>query len=171
MEKKTTQSEFESLALEFYEKQRKFKNIEKKFKELKDEFSKEAEKFFRKKGVSKINIDKLREQSISINMVQKASVDFDVDKLEKSLGELSKDVIDKRYEIIDMPGLAKYLKSCGVNPKVFKSFLLVSKTVNTKKLDDLEERGEVSLEQIKNCYTLTQHNPYFTFKVNKKENE
>ena len=66
-----------------------------------------------------------------------------------------------------MNGLVTYLKECGISPKVFKSFISVRKTVNTKELDKLEELGKITAEQIKGCYTVKSQNPYFTVNIGK----
>jgi hypothetical protein len=66
-----------------------------------------------------------------------------------------------------MNGLITYLKDCGISPKVFKSFISVRKTVNTKELDRLEELGKITAEQIKGCYTVKSQSPYFTVNVGK----
>ena len=58
-----------------------------------------------------------------------------------------------------------YLKECNVDPKIFKSFLIVSKTVDTKELDRLDELGKISTEQVKGCYTIKRQKPYFTVGV------
>lgn len=180
MEKKRKSSKFsldecKEFVLEFFEKQKKFKNIEASYNELKKQFNSEMEDFFECNKVG----PKLRfedEDSFAGNLVvtrvQKSSVIFNADKLEKALGkELSQDVIIKRYEIIDMFGLTKYLKECGVDPKVFKSFLHVSKTVDEKELDKLEEIGKISEEQIKGCYTVKSQKPYFTVGIRKGQSD
>lgn len=80
--------------------------------------------------------------NLVVNKVQKTSVIFDVDALENNLSkEMCKDVIDKSYTITDINRLIIYLKSCGVDPKVFKSFINVTKTVDEKKLDKLADLG------------------------------
>jgi len=71
-----------------------------------------------------------------------------------------------------MVGLITYLKECGIDPKVFKSFISVRKTVDTKELDRLEELGMITAEQIKGCYTVKNQNPYFTVNIGKgQEND
>ena len=78
---------------------------------------------------------------------------------------MSKNVIDKSYTITDINRLIIYLKSCGVDPKVFKSFINVTKTVDEKKLDKLAELGVIRKEQLEGCYTLKRKKPYFTVKM------
>ena len=88
---------------------------------------------------------------------------FNADKLEKVLGKkISDNVIIKKYEIVDMFGLIAYLKECNVDPKIFKSFLSVTKSVDVKELERLDELGKISIEQLNGCYTVNKQKPYFT---------
>ena len=58
-----------------------------------------------------------------------------------------------------------YLKECGVDPKVFKTFITVQKEVNKKSLEQMYELGEVTLEDIKGCYDVETINSYIDIKV------
>ena len=96
----------------------------------------------------------------------------DIDALENNLSkEMSKDVIDKSYTITDINRLIIYLKSCGVDPKVFKSFINVTKTVDEKKLDKLADLGLIRKEQLEGCYTLKRKKPYFTVKMKRGKHD
>ena len=64
-----------------------------------------------------------------------------------------------------MNALTAYLKECDVDPKIFKSFISVSKSVDVQELDRLEEIGKITAEQVKGCYTIKKQNPYFTVGV------
>lgn len=157
---------------DFFEKQNKFKQVQEKYNRAKAKFNSDMEEYFQEEGITKISIDEFVGGSLVVNRVQKVGIEFYPDKLEKAIGDLSKDVIIKQYQIIDMPGLIEYLKECGVDSKVFKSFINVSKTVDTKELDRLEELGKITEEQIKGCYTIKRQNPYFTVGVKKgQDNE
>lgn len=59
---------------------------------------------------------------------------------------IDKLVIDKSYTITDINRLIIYLKSCDVDPKAFKSFINVTKTVDEKKLDKLADLGLIRKE-------------------------
>ena len=133
---------------------------EKAIKDFKQEFNDKMERYFKQENIAKsLDISCFDESSscledVRVNRIQKISVDFDAVKLENVLSkQLRKQVIIKRYEIIDYDGLVKYLKDCGVNPKIFKQFLNVSKTVDVQELERLEELGKITKEQIQNCYT------------------
>lgn len=152
----------------FFEKQTELKEIQVRFNELKSKFNSDMEDFFNLMDIEKsitFDYNEINESSLTISRIQKTSVEFDPYKLEKALGkELSKQVIVKRYEITDMDALISYLKECDVDPKIFKSFLTVSKEVDTKELDRLEELGKVTTEQVQGCYTIKSQKPYFTVK-------
>ena len=66
-----------------------------------------------------------------------------------------------------MPALVTYLKECGVDPKIFKSFIVTTKSVDTKELDRLEEIGKITTSQVQGCYTVKNQKPYFTVGLRK----
>jgi len=166
----------------FFRKQKKFKQIQTRFGEIKADFYNDMEDYFRCNGIDgKLTVDCDNDfnevdeggKSFVITRVQNSRVEFNPDKLEKVLGkELSQNVIQKHYEIVDMNGLVTYLKECGIDPKVFKSFISIRKTVNVKELDRLEELGKITAEQLKGCYTIKSQSPYFTVNIGKgQEND
>lgn len=170
---KLNSDECKSLVLNFFQKASKFKQIQTKFGEIKTDFYNDMEDYFKCNNIDgKLTIE--CDENISgienfvVTRIQNSKIEFNPDKLEKVLGkELSENVIQKHYEINDMIGLITYLKECGANPKVFKSFISVRKSVNTKELDKLEELGKITVEQIKGCYTVKSQNPYFTVNIGK----
>lgn len=156
----------------FFQKQKKFKQIQSRFGEVKAEFYNDMEDYFECNNIDgklMIETDDLNgSETFTVTRIQSSKIEFSPDKLEKALGkELSKRVIQKQYEIIDIEGLVSYLKEYGVDPKTFKSFLSIKKTVDAKELDKLEELGKITIEQVKGCYTVKKQNPYFTVNAGK----
>ena len=172
---KLNSAECKQSIMNFFQKQKRFKQIQTRFCEIKADFYNDTEDYFKYNNIDgklTIECNELADaQSFVVTRIQSSRVEFNPDKLEKALGkELSRDVIQKHYEIVDMNGLVTYLKECGINPKVFKSFVSVRKTVNTKELDKLEELGKITAEQIKGCYTVKSQSPYFTVNIGKGHN-
>ena len=165
---KLNSEECKRAILSYFQKQKKFKHMQTRFSEIKAGFYSDMEDYFNCNNINgKLTIDCDDEFAESgklvITRVQNTKIDFDPDKLEKVLGkELSCNVIQKHYEILDMAGLISYLKDFEINPKRFKSFITVRKSVNVKELDKLEELGQITAEQIKGCYTIKSQSPYFT---------
>lgn len=170
-----TKEQFIPFVKEFYNEQKEFKERQERFNTIKQLFYNDAEELFNYEGIDKLVIDNedLEGNELVVNRVQKTSVIFDIDALENNLSkEISKDVIDKSYTITDINRLIIYLKSCGVDPKVFKSFINVTKIVDEKKLDKLADLGLIREEQLEGCYTLKRKKPYFTVKMKRgKHNE
>lgn len=169
-----TKEQFIPFAKEFYNEQKVFKERQEIFNTIKQLFYNDAEELFNCEGISKLVIDNddLEGNELVVNRVQKTSVIFDIDALENNLSkEMCKDVIDKSYTITDINRLIVYLKSCGVDPKVFKSYINVTKTVDEKKLDKLADLGLISKEQLKGCYTLKRQKPYFTVKMKRGKHD
>lgn len=98
---------------------------------------------------------------LSVTRVRTKKVTWFLDKLKKKLSkEVYKDIIDKTYTINDMPGLVKYLKSCGVNPKKFKQFVEVEEKLNETKLDTYYETGVLKKSDVAGCYDVKIGEPY-----------
>lgn len=163
-----TKEQFIPFVKEFYNEQKKFKEKQERFNTIKQLFYNNAEELFNYEGIDKLVVDNedLEGNELVVNRVQKTSIVFDIDALENNLSkEMCKDVIDKSYTITDINRLIIYLKSCGVDPKVFKSFINVTKTVDTKRVDKLADLGLISKKQLEGCYTLKRQKPYFTVKT------
>ena len=163
--------ECRQVVIDFHKKQTEFKELQSQLNGDKAEFNSIMEAFFKGENLDKTavfsicGVDGMCER-YTVSRIQRTSVDFDPERLEKSLGkEISKSVINKSYEITDIDGLIGYLKECGVDPKVFKSFLNVYKSVNYDELDRLEELGKISKEHVEGCYTVKRQKPYFTVSV------
>ena len=174
---KLNSEECKQSIINFFQKQKRFKEIQTRFGEIKANFYDDMEDYFKHNNIDgKLIIDGdefANNESFVITRIQSSKIEFNANKLEKALGkELSQNVIQKHYEITDMIGLITYLKENGIDPKVFKSFVSVRKSVDTKELDRLEELGMITAEQIKGCYTIKTQNPYFTVNIGKgQEND
>lgn len=169
-----TKEQFIPFVKEFYNEQKKFKEKQERFNTIKQLFYNDAEELFNYEGIDKLVVDNedLEGNELVVNKIQKTSVIFDIDALENNLSkEMCKDVVDKSYTITDINRLIIYLKSCGVDPKVFKSFINVTKTVDEKKLDKLADLGLIKKEQLEGCYTLKRKKPYFTVKMKRGKHD
>lgn len=164
---KLNSEECKQAILTYFQTQKKFKRMQTRFSEIKADFYNDMEDYFNCNNIDgkltfECNDEFANSSKFVVTRIQSSRVEFNPDKLEKVLGKvLSRNVIQKHYEIVDMDGLVSYLKDCGVSPKVFKSFITVRKTVNTKELEKLEELGQITAEQIKGCYTVKSQSPYF----------
>ena len=167
---KPSMNECRQSVLDFYKKQTEFKDIQSQFTDEKAKFNSLMEAFFKNEAIDKsvvfTNNGVDGRENYTVTRVQKLSVDFDPEKLEKTLEkDIAKRVILKKYEIVDIDGLIVYLKECGVDPKIFKSFLHISKSIDSDELDRLEEIGKITREQVEGCYTVKRQKPYFTVSV------
>lgn len=100
--------------------------------------------------------------TVTVTKVRRKKIIWDLEALKKKLSkEKFKDVVNKKYTVVDMQGLVKYLKTCGVDAKKFKKFIDVSETLNETKLDTMYETGKLKQEEIRGCYTVGMSEPYF----------
>lgn len=167
---------FIETALSLYKKSKKLKQVQDKYTAARDEAYREMSNFFFVNGLdtgvtfSAEDVDDqgfVSEDKVNyvVRKIQKTSVDFDADKLEKSIGkELSKVAITKSYQIIDMDKFIEYVRGLGADPNVIKGFISVTKKVDNAKLDNLDSLGLINRKQISGCYKITKGEPYFTVK-------
>lgn len=165
---------YQQSAWNYYLKEQKFKKVKKQYEELKTQFEADMLELTDALGKKRVLFDSETvngDETLSVRKVEKTSIEWDADKLERKLPKsVAKKVIKKKYSIADMRGLTEYLKSCGVDPKVFKKYLAIEKTVDVKAVDQLGNVGEISVQQISGCYIVKCHKPYFTLSV-KKDND
>lgn len=165
---------YQQSAWNYYRKEQKFKKVKKQYEELKEQFETEMLELTDALGKKRVlfESDNLVDgnETLSVRKVEKTSIEWDADKLERKLPKsVAKKVIKKKYTISNMRGLIEYLKSCGVDPKVFKTFLAIERTVDVKAVDQLGNIGEISVQQISGCYIVKCHKPYFTLSVKKDD--
>lgn len=141
--------------------QETFERAKRVFEEQKREFYANCEEYYNANGQQKTYAF----DGLSMTRIQKVLITFDIPALERALPkEHRDDVIVKSYTISDFDGLVKYLKSIGADPRVFKTFLTVSKAVDEKALDQLEAVGKIDARTLENCYTVHKKDPYFTIR-------
>lgn len=99
--------------------------------------------------------------TVTVTKVRRKKITWDLEALRKKLSkEKFTTVVNKEYTVVDMPGLVKYLKTCGVDAKKFKKFINVSETLDETKLDTMYETGKLKQEEIRGCYTVGMSEPY-----------
>lgn len=151
--------EAQDAAYALLEETNKYNIIKKSFEERREELQNIIRKYLgdetsfnfeENRGRFKSNPTRL----LVTNVVQK-KITWDIPKLKKKLSkEILNKIIDKTYTINDFEGLVKYLKKCGVDPKVFKSFIDVEENVINDKVDLLSDTGELDFEDVSGCYSI-----------------
>lgn len=100
--------------------------------------------------------------TVTVTKIRRKKITWDLEALKKKLSkEKFTTVVNKEYTVIDMPGLVKYLKTCGVDAKKFKKFINVSETLDETKLDTMYETGKLKQEEIRGCYAVGMSELYF----------
>ena len=117
----------------------------------------------------KFNSDTLcKGKTFVCKKITPTSVIWDANKVREKLDkEMSDQFLDKNIEITNWDGVVKLLKAHGVKPKEFMKNVSVDYKVNTKKLEQLEALGVISIEDLKGCYDLKESNSYL--KISLKE--
>lgn len=94
-------------------------------------------------------------RNLRITRQRNSRVIWDVNKLKTCLSKkVFRKITDKKYTITDMDGLVTYLKSCGVDPSIFKKYIDVEIKVDPRKLDQAYEIGDLKKKDIEGCYTV-----------------
>lgn len=158
----------EIAAWKYLKAKENFELVEEDFRHYKEEFYSAMDEYFSGcKGKSiEIESNTIGHGSLVVNRIEKTSISWDAEKLERKLErDIAKKVISKKYSISDMNGLAAYLRECGVDPKIFKKFLTIEKTVDEKMINKLGDTGYLSVRQIEGCYMVNKQSPYYTIKV------
>ena len=98
---------------------------------------------------------------LNITRVRTKKVTWLLDKLKQKVGkDIYNEVVNKTYTVNDMQGLARYLKTCGVDPTKFKRFIDVTEELDETKLDTYYETGALKTKDIEGCYTVKMGEPY-----------
>lgn len=162
----------------FYDKSQKFKAVKAKFESIKSDFDENMDELFdghnyRSMTVTSHNVADGEPNQLKVSKVERTSIRWDIEKLRKRFpGHVFKRMVKKEYRVVGMPQLVQYLKSCGVDPNIFKQFIVVDETVDPDAIDQLGNLGVISSQQISGCYVVDCAKPYYTVKLVKaKDNE
>lgn len=160
------------VVVKLYESTARFKQIEQAYKEERKRLQESILGYMDAHGFGSFNfiaqqgVFAADNKDLKVIGVTPKRVEFDVEKMEEVFcKEIQDAVIEKQYRINDMPGLAKYLKTCGVNPKKFKSFIEVEKTVNRKEVERLGDIGEIKKEDLAECCQVIEGESYIKIQV------
>ena len=158
-------------AEELYTLTQKFEHIKKRFEEKKKILTTSIKNYMYANGdVNVLSFLTSDEKRMEVKKISQKRIIWNPDKMEERMDkELFNEVVEKTYTITDMEGLIHYLKSCGVNPKKFKSFISVEKKVKTDIIKQMDELGEITMEDVKGCYEVRESESYLKFVIQEEE--
>lgn len=154
-------------AWRYFDKLQKYKAVKSKFDAIKDEFESEMESMFHGSDCNSMtvfnyNVSDDEPNALKVTKVERTSIKWDVDKLRKRIpSDIFKQVVHKEYRIVGMPQLIAYLKSCGVDPSIFKQHIVVEESVDQDAIDKMGELGYISAQRISGCYVVECNKPFF----------
>lgn len=170
LQNKRENDEVKRQTIELFELEVKYKAIKKQYEDKKSKLTLAIRNFmYCNKGANDEiqflaqsgNTFSKDNKMLRVRKIIPKTIVWDADKLEERLDkELVSQIVHKRYTITDMDGLITYLRSCGVSAKKFKSFIEVEKIVDANAIDQLDAVGDLSLEDIKGCFTVHEKNGY-----------
>lgn len=151
----------------FFKAYEGFKESEKAYKQMQVQFNVEMDEHFGTLSGTRKS-DTFEDSNGDLLIVTKVSptkIEWIPEKLKARVTkQVWKKLVKKRYEIVDMKGLAQYLKSCGVNPVIFKGFIEVTETIDEKQIERLGDLGELTPHNIAGCYVVKSSKPYYKLK-------
>lgn len=138
------------------------KDSEAEFKAEKEKAGQAIGNLMRKLGITEFEFtprigDKLASKNLSCKYVQSKSITYLQSKIEEKFDkEFCNEVINKQYSVNDMRGLIEMLKDYRVSPKEFKKFIIIQKTVNVARIEQLYELGEITMKDLDGCYEVSE---------------
>lgn len=86
---------------------------------------------------------------------------WDVHKLKEKLKKQVYDrIVTRKYVITDYVQLVRYLKSCGVDPTIFKSYIKTEDKIDMKTFEKEYSTGKIKLSDVEGCYKIEDGEPY-----------
>lgn len=150
----STKSKIGRLSYELYKLNKKHDKEEADYKERKKQIFSEIKQYTEHEHIDDYAIN-TAEGNFKFRPVVATKIIWNMEKLQEKVGKkLLNQFTDRTYVITDYESLIEYLKSCGVNPKKFAEFISVERKVNKKKLDNLSDLGEISADDISDCYRI-----------------
>lgn len=163
---KLTKRDIVTAVVEFSNMQQKKKQLDKKFNERKAGFYKLMSDALGSGVVGdgstfEFQVDRHLADGTSKKFNFKATrvvptkVVWDVPKLKKKLdADVLSDVVKREYTVLDMVGLARYVKSLGGSQSKLKSFFLVSESVDEEAMDQAFEVGDITRDDVSGCFSV-----------------
>lgn len=176
MKHKISEQEAQEQIRKFFEMKLRKKQIDQKFDKAKKSFYSAVDSVVEDFGEGQSYVfhdtSRLLSRSWKLTKSVPVKVIFDPVKLLKKLGKkLASRVVVTTATIDDYSGLVKYLKSCGVDSKVFKSFVTLHKEVDKDAIEQLEAIGEIDKEDLAGTFEATVGKPSFRISMNVEEEE
>lgn len=136
----------------------------KKLKQTKELIDKKVERFLDSIGEGELFIEATDETIICRRVLRKEVV-FEPEKLERKIDDKSilDKIINKTYLINDWKKFAKYLKSKGIKAKDVVKFIDVQKEVDNNQIDQLEEIGLITYDNIRGCFYCKDISSYIRY--------
>lgn len=140
------------LVSNFYRAQQEYKRIEKVYKSRKKRFE----------DAMNSNGDKVTIfGDVQVTKVEKSTILWDTQKLLKTK---AKQAVIKKYIVSDSKALTEFLKKHGITKEEFLSYFYVELAVNEDKINQLFELGNITADDIADCYTKIEQKPFYKLK-------
>lgn len=158
-------TKIEGLVIELNNLNKKNKITQDEYKYQKEFYENKIKQYLDKKNTNSVSFD-TSGLNYKATFVKSKKVNFDAELLQQKLDkELFNEICIRNYRVLDFDGLIKYLKSLGANPKEVKKYIYCEKTIDNKIVDQLSDVGDISLEDLEGCYSVTESSGYVKITV------
>jgi hypothetical protein len=136
-------------------------SLEKQLSSLKEEYDSNRtsiQKYFEDKNIESLEVDSENASEVVYvaKKIERMSIVYDVDKLKEKLDkEILSEILVKNYFIRDFNKLRTLMKKAGMSAKDFKECIGASEAVNKKSIEQLHSLGDITVADIKGCFTAT----------------
>lgn len=159
------------ISYEMFKLNLQFKEQEIAYKQKKAELQGKIQKYLQKKDQKSFGFG-IGNSTYKVQNVEQKKIIWDIDELKRKLSsDILNKILIKEVKVVDLVGLMKYLKSCGVDSKEFKKYISVSTTVNEKQVNQLSEMGEIDESDLNGCYVVKPISSYVRIDVEENEPE
>lgn len=165
-------NKLENIILDLNSLNRQNKEAQETYKIKKSRLENEIKKIYGKKGVKTHSFKASEHTYLRATIVKQKKIIFDPDMVQQVVEkDVFDQICDKKYALLDYEGLVEYVKSLGGSPKTFKSFIRCEKTINSNKLNQLSELGDISIDDLEGCYTVSENEGYIRITESEEETE
>lgn len=128
------------------------------------------EKYMDEVGTKSVFVKNYDGNLFKIAQVERKKINWLNDKLKNILNkDCQKQVVKKKYIILNYPKVVELLKQYNVPAKEFTQFIYVEEEIDEKALSELEALGKVKADDLNGTYTVDVTSKYLSMKEIKDE--
>ena len=173
---KSYNAEVAEKIIELHNLKESHKQSEAEYKKSVEKLTRDIKNFMFVHGIDSLSFElkQLSEngkhQQVVCKQITPVSVIFDAEAVDKKVDKhMSSRIIQKEIVIDDWNGFTKYMKEMGASFKNIKRYISARKTVDRKALENADKLGQISLADLKGCYSVKKSASYLKTEISEKD--